>query len=189
MNPILVKNFDVTRVGIGIAGSRITLDYAGKDFLLQTPDLRITARAAGDIVVDLADQDAFFEALLALDNKVLQTCVERSAEIFGARVTRDQLYPCFKPLIRMSDGATSAKIKIPAAPAANVFDVRRRRFHGPIEDALTVGTVAKFIVAIRNVWILPEEVLFGTSMRLVQAGVTRPGEPPDGRFAFLRDED
>jgi hypothetical protein len=181
---MLLKDFRVERINI----DRTSLTYGpGREpLVLQTPELfaqyglgRKNDSAWIELQVRCEDARAerFFEALLAIDNKLLQTFTENSERWTGQRSTRDQLYGNFKPTLRLREGdCPTVRLRVGGSPTPKVFDARGR----PCDlSVLGPGTVAKYLVLVQPFYI-PEAPLLGTSLRLLQAAVVRH-EP---QFAF-----
>lgn len=194
MAVVLVKDFDVSQMNIEKTSSGMMISY-GKlrtPLYLQTPDLYVpygvTRFQDGSSSIEaMVDLHEFFEILVAIDNKVLQTCTDHSKAWFGEHKNRECMSQRFKPLVKMpvdENSLPTVRIKIPLSPAPKVFDHATKQ---PLAlSDIGRGAIAKFIVHLRSVWTLDEA--FGTSLRLSQAAVMQRGQHVPEGFAFLDDE-
>lgn len=186
MSVLLVKDFDILRLNIG-KGGEITYGKTKEPLYLQTPELYapfgVSVFEDSSHVEVTVETQPFFDVIVSIDNKVLQTCTDNSKEWFGEQLKREDMFSRFKPLIKMSDKyPPMTKIKLSDKDPPKIF----RGPNNAVDlEHLTKGTFAKYIVSIRSVWSLGGS--FGTSMRMKQAVITR--ERQASAFAFVEEEE
>jgi hypothetical protein len=216
-NVILYKDFDPTLLNfdavnknkMGGKSVRVTYGPNKQPVRIQTPALylpfgvsKYVDEKTGEVShsVDASfkgmEEDTkisqFYKIIKAIDDRVLQTCVERSAEWLGKTMGPDVISEFYRPLVkppRDEKYSPLFKIKIVPLPGSKtmpkIFDVKD--VHASVDslDYVTKGSTAKFIVTVPSIWFVNKT--FGASSRLFQMVVmSRPISTES--FAFEDEE-
>lgn len=121
----------------------------------------------------------FYDLMNAIDDKIVKTCVERSAEWLGKAMSAEVVREFFRPLVRPpKDEKYSPLLKIKIGPLnrsgqmPKVFDLADVSEPKDLSFILK-GSVAAVILTIPMVWFVNKT--FGVSAKLFQAAVaSRP---------------
>lgn len=214
---ILYKDFDASLINFEpvsknkMGGKMVRLTYGPnkQPIKIQSPELYLpfgvgtyTDEKTGEVThsIDAALKGMeenprvkmFHEKMEALDESILNACVEKSQEWLGKSMNREVIKEFFRPLIKPpKDPKYSPLFKIKVIPlnksrqmpkvydVANVSDSKELSY-------IVKGTSAKFIISINSVWFVNRT--FGVSARLFQAAITQRPVMNES-FAFEAEED
>jgi hypothetical protein len=197
-------------------GKQAYLNYGGRSLTMQTASMAVpygmnTFDKAGPpkYSVDLSFRGyedgsnkklrAFYDAMTALDEHMIDQGVKNSQSWFKSKLSRDVIQAFYTPIVRIPKDANgnpkpyppTIKVSLKKRNGSENFDVQsyddqKRPYEGvPLEDLLVKGAQVTVLIQCTGVWFAGSK--FGLSWKAVQVRVDRLPESIRG-FAFA-DED
>jgi len=217
---VLARSFATSKVSfsqlktLDSGGKQAYVNYDGGKFLFQTPALTLpygmsTYDKAGPIKYsaelslrgyDEAGTKAkeIYDALLALDEFMVEQGVKNSRSWFKADLSRDVIRAFYTPIIKWSkDKEGNVKpyppgIKVTLKKNGDNFDVKmydanKEEYHGvSVDDLLVKGAVARCVMQCTGVWFAGGK--YGLSWKAVQMVMDKVPESIRG-YAFVDEDD
>ncbi len=143
---------------------------------------------------------AFYDAMTALDEYMIDAGVKNSQQWFKSKLSRDIVQAFYTPIVRVAKDANgnpkpyppTLKISLKKRNGTDTFDVQayddqKRPYEGvPLEDLLVKGAQITALIQCTGVWFAGSK--YGLSWKAVQVRVDRLPESIRG-FAFAEDDD
>jgi hypothetical protein len=198
-------------------GKQAYLNYGGRSLTMQTASMAVpygmnTFDKAGPpkFSVDLSFRGyedgsnkkikAFYDAMTALDEFMIDQGVKNSQAWFKSKLSRDVVQAFYTPIVRIPKDANgnpkpyppTLKVSLKKRNGSENFDVQayddqKRPYEGvPLEDLLVKGAQVTALIQCTGVWFAGSK--FGLSWKAVQVRVDRLPESIRG-FAFAEDDD
>lgn len=198
-------------------GKQAYLNYGGRSLTMQTASMAVpygmnTFDKAGPpkFSVDLSFRGyedgsnkkikAFYDAMTALDEFMIDQGVKNSQAWFKSKLSRDVVQAFYTPIVRIPKDANgnpkpyppTLKISLKKRNGSENFDVQayddqKRPYEGvPLEDLLVKGAQVTALIQCTGVWFAGSK--FGLSWKAVQVRVDRLPESIRG-FAFADEDD
>jgi hypothetical protein len=198
-------------------GKQAYLNYAGRSLTMQTASMSVPygmnvfdKAGPAKYSVDLSFRGyedgsnkkikAFYDAMTALDEFMIDQGVKNSQAWFKSKLSRDVVQAFYTPIVRIAKDANgnpkpyppTIKISLKKRNGSENFDVQayddqKRPYEGvPLDDLLVKGAQVTVLVQCTGVWFAGSK--FGLSWKAVQVRVDRLPESIRG-FAFADEED
>jgi hypothetical protein len=215
--------FDTTQISfsqvkvLDSGGKQAYLNYGGRSLTMQTASMAVpygmnVFDKAGPVKysVDLSFRGyedgsnkkikAFYDAMTALDEYMIDQGVKNSQSWFKSKLSRDVVQAFYTPIVRIPKDANgnakpyppTLKISLKQRKGSDIFDVQtyddqKRPYEGvPLSDLLVKGAQVTALIQCTGVWFAGSK--FGLSWKAVQVRVDRLPESIRG-FAFADEED
>lgn len=216
---ILMKDFDISQVNFEQVtrnaknGKSVRITYGPKKqpLRIQLPDMAIPFEIKQmsddlhpgsytytfEVALNGYDEAGskvkmMYDKLRQLDELIINTCVEKSAEWLGESKRKEVVEEFHKKLLRQNNPKYSPLLRVKAARMNNngdmpkVFDKTSSNTLLAVES-LTKGARAQLIVTIPTVWLINKN--FGASVKLYQACITSRPMANNDDYAFCDDEE
>lgn len=216
---ILMKDFDISKVNFEQVtrnaknGKSVRITYGPKKqpLRIQLPDMAIPFEIKQmpddlhpgnftytfEVALNGYDEAGskvkmMYDKLRELDELIINTCVEKSAEWLGETKRKEVVEEFHRKLLRQNNPKYSPLLRVKAARMNNngdmpkVFDKTSNNTLLTVES-LTKGARAQLIVTIPTVWLINKN--FGASVKLYQACVTSRPLANNDDYAFCDDEE
>jgi hypothetical protein len=198
-------------------GKQAYLNYGGRSLTMQTASMAVPygmnvfdKAGPAKYSVDLSFRGyedgsnkkikAFYDAMTALDEFMIDQGVKNSQAWFKSKLSRDVVQAFYTPVVRIAKDANgnpkpyppTLKISLKKRNGSDNFDVQayddqKRPYEGvPLEDLLVKGAQITALIQCTGVWFAGSK--FGLSWKAVQVRVDRLPESIRG-FAFADEED